>query len=188
MLTTDRISSNIETVRDKNLIQKKLMNNLHSYRNYIQGTELENGKILLYAGKTRRSVEERKQGKFATGAIPQGDGSYIQSAWGYDGRLFDTIHVNNGTKNDKLLEQKHINTVRAVAKLLPEVIVAGNVNNDGFYGDKVSSISPTVYNKIVAWVQGTRTMTEKRMVANKRKLARKLAQVKRARQAKKANA
>ena len=78
--------------------------------------------------------------------------------------------------------------MRAVAKLLPQVIVAGNVNNDGFYGDKVSSISPTVYDKIVAWVQGTRTMTEKRMAANKRKLARKLAQVKRARIANKATA
>ena len=87
----------------------------------------------------------------------------------------------------QITEQKHINTVRAVAQLLPDVIVSGNTNNDGFYGD-VSSISPTVYDKIVAWVQGTRTMTEKRMVANKRKLARKLAQVKRARQAKKANA
>ena len=41
---------------------------------------------------------------------------------------------------------------------------------------------------IVAWVQGTRTMTEKRMAANKRKLARKLAQVKRARIANKATA
>ena len=108
MLTTNRISSNIETVRDKNIIQKKLMNNLHSYTNYITGTELEDGKILLYAGKTRRGVEERKKGKFATGAIPQGDGSYIQSAWGYDGRLFDTIHANGGTKNDKLTEQNTI--------------------------------------------------------------------------------
>ena len=161
------------------LKQKKLMNNLHSYTNYITGTELENGKILLYAGKTRNGVEQRKAGKMAVGAW-----------WGIglDGRLFDTIHANPNTKNDKLTEQKHINTVRAVAQLLPDVIVAGNTNNDGFYGDTISSISPAVYDKVVAWVQGTRTMTEKRMAANKRKLARKLAQVKRARQAKKANA
>ena len=99
----------------------------------------------------------------------------------------DSIHANSGTKNDKLTEQKHINTVRAVAQLLPDVIVSGNTNNDGFYGD-VSSISPSVYDKVVSWVQGTRTMTEKRMVANKRKLARKLAQVKRARTANKATA
>ena len=180
MLTTNRISSNIETVRDKN-ITKKLMNNLHSYTNFITGKELENGKILLYAGKTRNGVEQRKAGKMACGFN-------VSGGVGFDGRLFDTIHANGGTKNDKLTEQKHINTVRAVAQLLPDVIVSGNTNDDGFYGGTVSSISPTVYDKIVAWVQGTRTMTEKRMVANKRKLARKLAQVKRARQAKKANA
>ncbi len=157
------------------------MNNLHSYTNYITGTELENGKILLYAGKTRNGVEQRKAGKMACGFN-------VSGGVGFDGRLFDTIHANGGTKNDKLTEQKHINTVRAVAQLLPDVIVSGNTNDDGFYGGTVSSISPTVYDKVVAWVQGTRTMTEKRMVANKRKLARKLAQVKRARQAKKANA
>ena len=155
------------------------MNNLHSYTNYITGTELENGKILLYAGKTRNGIEQRKAGKMACGFI---------AGVGLDGRLFDTIHANSGTKNDKLTEQKHINTVRAVAQLLPDVIVAGNVYDDGFYGGTTSSISPSVYDKVVSWVQGTRTMTEKRMAANKRKLARKLAQVKRARQAKKANA
>ena len=181
MLTTNRISSNIETVRDKNLIQKKLMNKLHSYTNYITGKELENGKILLYAGKTRNGIEQRKAGKMACGFN-------VSGGVGFDGRLFDTIHANGGTKNDKLTEQKHINTVRAVAQLLPDVIVSGNTNDDGFYGGTVSSISPTVYDKVVAWVQGTRTMTEKRMVANKRKLARKLAQVKRQRAANKANA
>ena len=157
------------------------MNNLHSYTNYITGTELEDGKILLYAGKTRNGVDQRKAGKMACGF-------HGPNGAGFDGRLFDTIHANGGTKNAKLTEQKHINTVRAVAQLLPDVIVSGNTNDDGFYGGTVSSISPSVYDKIVAWVQGTRTMTEKRMVANKRKLARKLAQVKRARQAKKANA
>ncbi len=155
------------------------MNNLHSHTNYITGTELENGKILLYAGKTRNGVDYRKKGKMACGFI---------AGVGLDGRLFDTIHANSGTKNDKLTEQKHINTVRAVAQLLPDVIVSGNTNDDGFYGGTVSSISPSVYDKVVSWVQGTRTMTEKRMVANKRKLARKLAQVKRAREANKANA
>jgi hypothetical protein len=157
------------------------MNNLHSYTNYITGTELENGKILLYAGKTRNGVEQRKAGKMAVGFN-------VSRGFGYDGRLFDTIHANSDTKNDKLTEQKHINTVRAVAQLLPNVIVSGNTNNDGFYGDVISSISPSVYDKVVAWVQGTRTMTEKRMAANKRKLARKLAQVKRTRKANKANA
>ena len=168
-------------MRDINLIQKKLMNNLHSYTNYITGTELENGKILLYAGKTRNGVEQRKAGKMACGFN-------VSGGVGFDGRIFDTIHANGGTKNDKLTEQRHINTVRAVAQLLPDVIVSGNTNNDGFYGDTISSISSTVYDKVVAWVQGTRTMTEKRMVANKRKLARKLAQVKRARIANKATA
>ena len=157
------------------------MNNLHSYTNYITGTELENGKILLYAGKTRNGVEQRKAGKMACGFN-------VSGGVGFDGRLFDTIHANGGTKNDKLTEQKHINTVRAVAQLLPDVIVSGNTNDDGFYGGTVSSISSSVYDKVVSWVQGTRIMTEKRMTANKRKLARKLAQVKRARQAKKANA
>ena len=157
------------------------MNNLHSYTNYITGTELENGKILLYAGKTRNGIEQRKAGKMAVGFN-------VSGGVGYNGHLFDTIHANGGTKNDKLTEQKHINTVRAVAQLLPDVIVSGNTNNDGFYGDVISSISPAVYDKVVAWVQGTRTMTEKRMVANKRKLARKLAQVKRARKANKVNA
>ena len=155
------------------------MNNLHSYTNYITGTELENGKILLYAGKTRNGIEQRKAGKMAVG---------YASGVGLDGRLFDTIHSNHDTKNDKLTEQKHINTVRAVAQLLPLYIVSGNTNNDGFYGDAISSISPTVYDKIVAWVQGTRTMAEKQMTHNKRKLARKLAQVKRARKANKASA
>ena len=157
------------------------MNNLHTYTNYITGTELENGKILLYAGKTRNGVEQRKAGKMACGFSVSGGA-------GFDGRLFDTIHANSGTKNDKLTEQKHINTVRAVAQLLPYYIVSGNTNDDGFYGGTVSSISPTVYDKLVAWVQGTRTMTNVQMAHNKRKLARKLAQVKRARQAKKANA
>ena len=155
------------------------MNKNLSYTNYITGTELENGKILLYAGKTRNGIEQRKAGKMACGFI---------AGVGLDGRLFDTVHSNPNTKNDKLTEQRHINTIRAVAKLLPDVIVAGNVYDDGFYGGTVSSISPSVYDKVVSWVQGTRTMTEKRMVANKRKLARKLAQVKRARQANKATA
>ena len=155
------------------------MNNLHSYTNYITGTELESGKILLYAGKTRNGIDDRKKGKMACGFI---------AGVGLDGRLFDTVHSKPNTKNDKLTEQRHINTIRAVAKLLPHYIVAGNTYDDGFYGGTVSSISPTVYDKIVAWVQGTRTMAEKQMAHNKRKLARKLAQVKRARKAKKASA
>jgi len=153
------------------------MKNLHTYTNYVTGTELENGKILLYAGKTRNGIEQRKAGKMACGFI---------AGVGLDGRLFDTIHSNPNTKNDKLTEQKHINTIRAVAKLLPNYIVAGNVYDDGFYGGTVSSISPTVYDKVVEWVRGTRTMAEKQMTHNKRKLARKLAQVKRARKANKA--
>ena len=157
------------------------MNKNLSYTNYITGTELENGKILLYAGKTRNGIEQRKAGKMACGFN-------VSGGVGFDGRLFDTVHSNPNTKNDKLTEQRHINTIRAVAKLLPDVIVAGNVYDDGFYGGTTSSISPSVYDKVVSWVQGTRTMTEKRMVANKRKLARKLAQVKRARIANKATA
>ena len=144
---------------------------IHTWTNYITGTELESGKLLLYGGKTRAGMDQRKLGRMA----------------GINGYLFDTIHANPNTKNDKLTEQRHINTIRAVAELLPDVIEVGNINNDGFYGD-VSSISQAAFNKIVAWVQGTRTMTEKRMVANKRKLARKLAQVKRARTANKATA
>jgi hypothetical protein len=160
-----------------------MMKNLHTYTNYITGTELENGKILLYAGKTRNGVEQRKAGKMAVG-IPNARSGGV----GFDGRLFDTIHANSGTVNDKLTEQRHINTVRAVAKLLPNCIVSGNINNDGHYGDVISSISPSVYDKVVSWVQGTRTMAEKQMTQNKRKLARKLAQVKRARKANKATA
>ena len=103
------------------------MNKNLSYTNYITGTELENGKILLYAGKTRNGIEQRKAGKMACGFN-------VSGGVGFDGRLFDTIHANSGTKNDKLTEQKHINTVRAVAQLLPDVIVSGNTNDDGFYG------------------------------------------------------
>ena len=81
------------------------MNNLHSYTNYITGKELENGKILLYAGKTRNGVEQRKAGKMACGFN-------VSGGVGFDGRLFDTIHANSGTKNDKLTEQ---NTVTKTA-------------------------------------------------------------------------
>ena len=66
--------------------------------------------------------------------------------------------------------------MRAVAKLLPEVIDATNINDDGYYGH-VNTFSQTVVDKIVTWVQSTRVLTEKRMEANKRKLARKLAQM-----------
>lgn len=143
----------------------------HEYTNYIVGKEYSDGSIKIYAGKTREDLEYgRKAGLFG----------------GLYGYHYDTIHKNPKTKNDKLTEQRHINTVRAVAELLPEVIAATNTNNDGTYGH-VKSISQPVFDKIVAWVQSTRTMTEKRMEANKRKLARKLSQMRRVREAKKAS-
>jgi len=133
----------------------------HEWTNYIVGKEYPNGSIKIYAGKTRDDLEYgRKAGLYG--------GLYSYH--------YDTIHANNKTKNDKLTEQRHINTVRAVAKLLPEVIDATNINDDGYYGH-VGSISQSAFDKIVAWVQSTRVMTEKRMEANKRKLARKLAQM-----------
>ena len=57
-------------------------------------------------------------------------------------------------------------------------IVALNKNDVAKYSH-IKTISHPLFDKIVAFVKGSRLMTERRMVANKRKLARKLTQMKR---------
>ena len=156
------------------------MKNVHTWKNYVYGKE-SGDKIILYAGKTRQSLYDRMRGRCAYGKYNGGISAYD----------FDNIHCyenNSGNGNDKFTEQLHINTVRLVAQMLPDVVVCGNTNDDAYYGPIVGGYSQAVLDKIIAWIQGTRLMTEKRMTANKRKLSRKLAQVKRQRAANKASA
>ena len=149
-----------------------MMKNLN-YKNYCVGAEMPDGTILLYAGKTRNPLWY--------GANARACGGWAGHPAGY----FDEIHVHHNSPNDKALEQRHINTVRAVAALMPDVIKSGNINDDGFYG-YLGGISQPLFDKIVAWVQGTRVMTERRMEANKRKLSRKLSQLRKQKRAAKA--
>tara|TARA_Y100000310_G_scaffold302060_1_gene339066 strand:+ start:371 stop:829 length:459 start_codon:yes stop_codon:yes gene_type:complete len=149
-----------------------IMNNLQ-FTNYCVGAEMSNGTILLYAGKTRNPLWHGQNARACGGFA------------GYPAGYFDEIHTHTGSPNDKALEQRHINTVRAAAALMPDVIKVGNTYDDGAYS-YLGGISQPLFDKIITWVRGTRTMTERRMEANKRKLARKLAQVKRARKVNKA--
>ena len=154
------------------------MKNIHTLTNYVNGKE-HGDKIVLYAGKTRQSLYDRMRGRCALGVYPHGLNAY----------RFDNIHTyqnQSGNGNDKYTEQLHINTVRLVAQAFPEFVVCGNTNDDAYYGPIVGGYSQAVFDKIVAWIKGTRLMTDKRMKANQRKLTRKLSQMKRKREAAKA--
>ena len=154
------------------------MKNIHVWKNYVNGKE-HGDKIVLYAGKTRQSLDARSRGVCAKGVFQGG-----LNAW-----KFENIHCyqqNTTTRNDKFTEQLHINTVRLVAQAFPEFVVCGNTNDDAYYGPIVGGYSQPVFDKIIAWIKGTRLMTEKRMKANQRKLSRKLAQMKSKRAAVKA--
>ena len=148
------------------------MKNIHEWDNYVNGAEYDN-KLVLYAGKTRQGRSRRQQGRCA----------YGKYYGGLSGGIFENIHSYAGGRNDKFTEQLHINTVRLVAQMLPDVVVCGNTNDDAHYGPIVNGYSQTVLDKIVKWIQGSRLMTERKMAATKRKLARKVLQAKRARAA-----
>ena len=153
------------------------MKNIHTWKNYVNGKE-HGGQIVLYAGKTRQTLEARMRGVCAKGKFYGG-----LNAWN-----FENIHCYEGGRNDKFTEQLHINTVRLVAQMLPDVVVCGNTNDDAYYGPVVGGYSQSVLDKIISWINSTRLMTNKQMETNKRKLSRKLAQMKRKRAAAKAKA
>tara|TARA_Y100000310_G_scaffold306991_1_gene348625 strand:+ start:881 stop:1363 length:483 start_codon:yes stop_codon:yes gene_type:complete len=140
----------------------------NDYRNYCLGAEYYD-RILLYSGKTENDLWV-----WEGNAAPRQCGGF----GGYQASIFEEINVRKGSSNPKKCEQVYINTVRAVAKLMPDLIVALNINDVGKYSH-IQTISYPLFNKIVAFIKGTRIMTERRMIANKRKLARKLAQMKR---------
>jgi len=138
-------------------------------KNYCLGAETPWDKILLYSGRTGNDLWA-----WEGNVAPRQCGGF----GGHQASLFDEINVREGSSNPKKCEQIYINTVRAVAKLMPDVIVALNKNDVAKYSH-IKTISYPLFDKIVAFVKGSRLMTERRMVANKRKLARKLTQMKR---------